>query len=328
MMLDAFNWTYALIILVSAGPSNIVFAYALASIFPPKDARVYWGVQAATIAVAVMTKQYWSAEAAMVIGSAILIIPPLACLKGSMFVKVIVTTLAVVIQYAAELPVAVLWMVVVGQPIMDNAVVAAHFGEYILVVVLIHIIILALMYWLFVKACRRFVMRSSFTALRGEGRSGRAVQGRVFLAFPLAQLVLFVVILYLVYGLADHDVPEYMVPPLIMFVTYLGVDLLLFSQMQRYADKQLSDLRAASLEARADEYLAKAAHMQGQLRDAARLRHDLRNHVHVVEGLCERGDLAEAQAYLQEAALMLWPESHGTGGESRCAREPRSGGVM
>ncbi len=127
---------------------------------------------------------------------------------------------------------------------------------------------------------------------------------KVFVAFPCVQFVLILSAMYVAFVSIGDD-ESYMVALLLLFIAFISSDILLFIQMQRYADKQLSDLRAASLEARADEYLAKAAHMQGQLRDAARLRHDLRNHVHVVEGLCERGDMAEAQAYLRRVSDLL-----------------------
>ena len=43
------------------------------------------------------------------------------------------------------------------------------------------------------------------------------------------------------------------------------------------------------------------AEVQSLLSDTAKLRHDLRNHLAVVQLMAARGEYAEARAYLEEA---------------------------
>ena len=92
------------------------------------------------------------------------------------------------------------------------------------------------------------------------------------------------------------------IAPLILFVV---TDAILLKAMRDQAEKAFADLDAELLQVRADGYLTAAAGMQQSLAEAAVLRHDLRNHLQVVEGLCERGEREEAQAYLSEAAHLL-----------------------
>lgn len=71
-------------------------------------------------------------------------------------------------------------------------------------------------------------------------------------------------------------------------------------QLSRAIRKREADLTAALLEERVAAYLQEMTETQNLLADTAKLRHDLRNHLSVIQLLAERGDYQEARAYLEE----------------------------
>lgn len=78
-------------------------------------------------------------------------------------------------------------------------------------------------------------------------------------------------------------------------------DILLLVQLNRSMRKREADVEAALLEERVAGYLQDMAEVQSLLSDTAKLRHDLRNHLAVVQLMAARGEYAEARAYLEEA---------------------------
>ncbi len=282
-------------------PLQLLLGIALTSMFPPKDAKVFWlGSLLGLLGIAMLSPVVTDGGR-FAITMLLQVAFPVACLQGRASSKIVVCIAAQFVETGLELLMWSAWMQITGLTILDHEVYLGHVPEY-LVAMFSDYALCGVGLWLLCLTYRRL---SSSVGSTWEPRGSlRRASAATFPLLPFAQIILVLSLIYVPLAVAKND-PAYMVASVFPIIICLLSDLLLFSQMQRYADKQLSDLRAASLEARADEYLAKAAHMQGQLRDAARLRHDLRNHVHVVEGLCERGDMAEAQAYLRRVSDLL-----------------------
>ena len=97
-----------------------------------------------------------------------------------------------------------------------------------------------------------------------------------------------------------------------LYAVAIVTDALLLFSIRRYQEKERIDMEAEVLSRSVDESLATASAMQVSLQQAAVLRHDLRNHMHVVKSLCEHGEHEDARAYLDEARMTLFPEESRT----------------
>ena len=292
-----------LIVLLSGGSSNLIYAWALAAVFPPKRVWAYWILQCALIMVFVIFKPYWSPECTIFLGTIILAIP-LVCLSGSLVARIVAFASSQVLMFSAELPCGLYWVAATGAPVMSMEMTRIHLSDY-LVTIIIHTTFIAVTFFLFVKVGRKCLRgsQSGKTSLQG-GVVPDSLRGGAFICFPATQFVLLSGLLWVAFVVVSDDI-SYMIITLSVFLVCLAVDVFMFIQIQRYAETRLLTMQADGLKERAEDYLAAASSMQVELQGAARLRHDLRNHLQVVEGLCERGETAEARAYLNEAAKML-----------------------
>ena len=84
---------------------------------------------------------------------------------------------------------------------------------------------------------------------------------------------------------------------LIMLLCF-GVDALLLLAVGRFRGKVRDDARAADLSGELDRYLSDYKVTVEMAQRSARLRHDLRNQVQVVNALAERGEFQLAEQHI------------------------------
>ncbi len=300
--LEAFSWPRIGIDLLNIAPTHAIYLFALSRVMRPYSSGSFW-------VICMVASLLWSPFRTLVptpvmifMGLLLMIGLPGAMLQGRALGKSIALILGAMLMIAADIPSALTWVLLTGDPVMDYDAVLGDPTAY-LVATLVHLIVFTLLMCLYVVICKRSSLLGAVYPDPSRSSRTGGMYG-VFLWFPAVQMCLLYAVFAITFVVIGNDAVFYG-SVLALFAFSLVADGFVLRGMKELSDKQLSDLRAASLEARADEYLAKAAHMQGQLRDAARLRHDLRNHVHVVEGLCERGDMAEAQAYLHRVSGLL-----------------------
>lgn len=99
---------------------------------------------------------------------------------------------------------------------------------------------------------------------------------------------------------------------LVLFCTLAALSLLAECSVlavhvawRRAREERIARLKSEMLDAQLREYLAQCDQDMRELADAARLRHDLRNHIQVAGMLIERNELEHAARYIDEMATSL-----------------------
>lgn len=275
-------------------PTQIVFLIAMARLMPPRNPVSFWALSLAWCAAWPAAKCFAPDWVNQMMGIAFTLAIPWLLLQGKGLTKLVILVVGIVIMISMDVPSALLWVLLTGTPTMDYGAVLAHPGAYALTIS-IHLLLFALALWGYCIGCRRLMGAKRLGLEPGERRRGSG-----FALFPLAQALLvgFLVFMALAYG---RDGVQGLMLTAAVILACLAADVVLFRGMKRSAERRLADMRASALQARADAYLEAASVMQADLNNAAHLRHDLRNHLQVIQGLCERGDQEEAEAYLQKA---------------------------
>ena len=230
---------------------------------------------------------------------------PLVFLSGTVRSRLFAFLLVELGLVTLEMPCSLAWVAATGLPVMDFEVMRAHFGVYLLVVLLHTALAIAL----FAPAavyCRRWVSGSrsdGWDSVSDEMASARRLQGWVAVWFLFTQLVLVWVLTWVASVLMRDDA-VYMTAALCIFIACTGVDVFMLFQIRRYGDKRLSDIQADMLESQVNEYIHMSSDMCAEVEHVARFRHDLRNHLQVAEAMVGRGEMKEASLYLDQVAAI------------------------
>ena len=282
---------------------SVQFAYLalLARVLPPRSARTFWTAEILYQGVAMFLKALYPAPLRVAVGVFGSFFIPLFMLRGSLLRRLVVCSLCMSAQTGAELVGAATWMGLTGLQVMDNGL-ALRYAPQFIACVSAEIVALALMLsglrWL----CRRFFPLDDGRGARVERRGAAWLQR--FALFPLIQVALIYSMVWIAFDVMRGD-GAYMMATAALFVLCMAADVLLFLQMDRSFKQRRAELAASVLEAQVGEYLEELAAMQRLLDDAARLRHDVRNHQAVVSALCANGEYREAEQYLEGARALL-----------------------
>lgn len=262
-------------------PAQILFAYAMAKMLPLRQPRLYWVLQVVVLFVVLTLRPlmpFWVRMAAGAIPELL----PLLFSTGPFFRRLFIVVIGVVIFFAMELPTGALWIALTGEPTADYAAVWANLPQFAFV----HVVHFALLAFAF-AVMYALVDRSSDT------HAGM----RLFLWFPLVQVVLFEILMTVSLEAMNGVMPFY-VGGSIMALVLLIADVLLFVSWRSFMQKRREEERAASLQDRLDGHLAEYGRMAGELEHVSRLRHDVRNQVEVVRLLSRNGSYDEARRHL------------------------------
>ena len=282
---------------------SVQFAYLalLARVLPPRSARTFWTVEILYQGIAMFLKALYPAPLRIAVGVFGSLVIPLFMLRGSLLRRLVVCSLCMSAQTGAELVGAVVWMGLMGFQWMDSDL-ALRYAPQFIACVSAEIVALALMLsglrWL----CRRFFPLDDGRGERVDRRGAEWLQR--FALFPLIQVALIYSMVWIAFDVMRGD-GVYMMATAALFVLCMAADVLLFMQMDQSFKQRRAELEASVLEAQVGEYLEELAAMQRLLDDAARLRHDVRNHQAVVSALCANGEYREAEQYLEGARELL-----------------------
>ena len=120
---------------------------------------------------------------------------------------------------------------------------------------------------------------------------------KYFIWFPLLQ-VPFLLIALIGIGTAAAWNPLLVVGVLLMGVFFLVSDLVLFRAIDDFVLEQFEALRIEVLERQLDEELKLFDDLSALLENSAQLRHDLRNHLQIIEMLASRGEFDTAREHV------------------------------
>lgn len=113
------------------------------------------------------------------------------------------------------------------------------------------------------------------------------------LLFPLSQCALLLAVMLAVRVIAPQS-EDALLAGSAVTVAVLGAYLLFFAVRRRQYERELADSQIAAARAQSALLLGHARELEAQAERAAKLRHDFRNQVQVVELLCSQGECAKA----------------------------------
>lgn len=192
---------------------------------------------------------------------------------------------AVAIAYLAFL---LLWMLVADDPFSYQEKYARLAGYA--VASGLHLIVLDALFVLLRRAQSRW-LTPEVKRYTGEGT-------KYFIWFPLLQ-VPFLLIALIGIGTAAAWNPLLAVGVLLMGVFFLVSDLVLFRAIDDFVLEQFEALRIEVLERQLDEELKLFDDLSALLENSAQLRHDLRNHLQIIEMLASRGESDAAREHVR-----------------------------
>lgn len=299
MALEGFDWFYFITTGANGMLSNIIVSYALARVLPVKHPRAYWASVVLFTMIILVVKQSAPLMPFAIMGTAGIIVLYMVFLGGSLAMRTAVAMLSQIFLFLAEVPTGILWVALTRAPTMNIEATQAHFLEYVAVSLFHAVLLVALFCWL-----DRLFRRITAAQSGREKQEGNGFRGGIFILFACVQFLLILLLFLIAFAWVGDSVMLF-ASLTALCLMYILVDVFLFIRMSDYLASRLANLHAETMARQADEYLQAAASMQESLQEAAVLRHDLRNHLQVVEGLCERGEHQKAQAYLHEAAQLL-----------------------
>ncbi len=295
MGIEGFAWQHYLIDCLNVYPTQLVYFSVLTQILRPRNAVVYWIVMLGGMSVWLPFKPFLSPAVTGAYSVFLQVMLPCFLFKGKTFSKILVLICGFVLVTAMDLPAALIWVCVVGNAWMSYEAVLANLPAYMLTVV-VHLALLIFVLWVFVAVCRK--TRIAPIGEPSKRESGAMVSYlKAFFPFMVMQAV--AVCIFVECSVQTGMEAGSLVLFTACFTAGVVADALALALIHRCTQAELAGMEAAALEQRANGYLAAAEAMQGRLHDVAVLRHDLRNHLQVVEGLCERGDRTGAQVYLR-----------------------------
>ena len=235
---------------------------------------------------------------------------------------------AVAIAYLAFL---LLWMLVADDPFSYQEKYARLAGYA--VASGLHLIVLDALFVLLRRAQSRW-LTPEVKRYTGEGT-------KYFIWFPLLQVPFLLIALIGIETAAAWN-PLLVVSVLLMGVFFLVSDLVLFRAIDDFVLEQFEALRIEVLERQLDEELKLFDDLSALLENSAQLRHDLRNHLQIIEMLASRGesdaarehvrnllgeienmDARDASVILRSKAALLVPSASSSASSSRMGSQHR-----
>lgn len=305
---EGYGPAFFLIDCLNVLPTQFLFAFTLVKILGTRHPKLYWTLTIASTLLFMPFRTTIPLSLKALFSVVCLLVLPIALLRGNLFKKTMVVVIANTIMAAAEFPAGLIWVALTGSEIMDYDAVLAHIPEYFGDTILFHTSCCILALWALYRICERLGI-SEEKSTQVSIKDGIAY--RAFLPFVLVQMPLLYIVAFMGLQFMNASTTDLFIA-IVLYAIAIVTDALLLFDIRRYQEKERIDMEAEALSRSVDESLAAASVMQASLQEAAVLRHDLRNHMHVVKSLCEHGEHEDARAYLDEARMTLFPEESRT----------------
>lgn len=264
-------------------PSQMVLAYALSRMLPIRRLFLYWALEIGYTLLLACFRPIIGVEFGF-IASIPLMLFLVILSEGKLSQRVVAVVLAYLVLFFAELPGSALWVAMTSAALADYDAVREHFGAFIITHAM-HLVLVAFLLAMLCMLYNRF-----YAWEKGRG----AWLPVLFLG---VQLMLVCLMILLSLGHVGEPL-QYYSGTLVLSLISFAADLLLFSSMERFAQKRNDDARALMLEKQLDCYLSQYARFVKSIERTARLRHDMGNNVQVVLALTGRGMFQEASEHL------------------------------
>lgn len=282
-------------------PVGMIYLWFVQAICPPKSAHLFWTVNSTYLFLLVFFKPLYAPSIRILLGMGASLVFPVLTMRGSLLRRTIVCALCMLLQFACELLALLVWVSLTGMSAMDNYVALAYAPQFIFAMVVGYLVVLPMLLTGLKHLCDRFF---PLEPILGRAVAETPLWQRRFMLFPLLQLVLLLVLFSITFDMT-HGSMEYAIVTLILLALCVVADFALVVQMGRSLRKRQADLEALLLEERVSSYLQDTEEVQIMMADAAKLRHDLHNHLSVIELLTQRGEYQEARAYIEQVREQL-----------------------
>ena len=185
--------------------------------------------------------------------------------------------------------------ILAGATIDDHATVAAN-ATLFACAALLEVFVEITLFWGLTALVRRFYPEEGADVAAPSSRRASVIASS-FAVFSVVQALLLALCFSVAVGPCDGDPALLRLFGLLMLLCF-GVDAVLLLAVGRFRGKVRDDARAADLGGELDRYLADYQDTVDMAQRSARLRHDLRNQVQVVNALAERGELQLAEQHI------------------------------
>lgn len=220
---------------------------------------------------------------------------PLLFGKGTLARRVTLSAFGLVIVLPGDLFLDMTFDILVGATIDDRATVAAN-ATLFACATLLEVFVEITLFWGLTALVRRFYPEEGVDVAAPSSRRASVIASS-FAVFSVVQAMLLALCFSVAVGPCDGDPALLRLFGMLMLLCF-GVDALLLLAVGRFRGKVRDDARAADLGGELDRYLADYQDTVDMAQRSARLRHDLRNQVQVVNALAERGELQLAEQHI------------------------------
>ncbi len=284
-MMSGYDFEHVAVMLVSGVPVQMLFAYAVSRYLAVERKALYWTVQ--IVGMALMVFVFWEIGSwQRIVFAYVLAFAPILFGPMPFWTRLVVTFMSVIVMALTEFPFSFAWMVISGEPVANYDVVYPRLAEFTLLSI-VNLVIVFLIYVGLGKLLKRLGLS------RDGSVSNQTFTLVNFLWFPAVQLALALLMNRVCESVSDEPLVTGMSVAVIGL--FLLTDVVILLAVAISARKQAIEARSQALEERIDASTKEFRGVAQEVERVARLRHDVRNHVLVVEALWKRGDADEAR---------------------------------
>lgn len=281
------TWENIIVELVGAVPIQILYGYAMTRLLDiPRPALFMTAYSVFALVVDPLSSRFSMPFFAMV--QILLCAAPALFARDRPLHRAIVVASSIVAAIIAYLACLLLWMLVADDPFSYQEK-YTRLASYAVASGL-HLILLDVLFVMLRRAQSQW-LTPEVKRYTGEGT-------KYFIWFPLLQ-VPFLLIALVGMGVDAAWNPLLVVGVLLMGVFFLASDLVLFRAIDDFVLEQFEALRIEVLERQLDEELKLFDDLSTLLENSAQLRHDLRNHLQIIEMLASRGEFDAAREHVR-----------------------------
>ena len=281
------TWENIIVELVGAVPIQILYGYAMTRLLDiPRPALFMTAYSVFALVVDPLSSRFSMPFFAMV--QILLCAAPALFARDRPLHRAIVVASSIVAAIIAYLACLLLWMLVVDDPFSYQEK-YTRLASYAVASGL-HLILLDVLFVMLRRAQSQW-LTPEVKRYTGGGT-------KYFIWFPLFQVPFLLIALIGIGTAAAWNTPL-AVGVLLMGVFFLVSDLVLFRAIDDFVLEQFEALRIEVLERQLDEELKLFDDLSALLENSAQLRHDLRNHLQIIEMLASRGESDAAREHVR-----------------------------
>ena len=282
------TWENIIVELVGAVPIQILYGYAMTRLLDiPRPALFMTAYSVFALVVDPLSSRFSMPFFAMV--QILLCAAPALFARDRPLHRAIVVASSIVAAIIAYLACLLLWMLVADDPFSYQEK-YARLASYAVASGL-HLILLDVLFVMLRRAQSQW-LTPEVKRYTGEGT-------KYFIWFPLLQ-VPFLLIALIGIGTAAVWSPLLVASVLLMGVFFLVSDLALFRAIDDFVLERFEALRIEALEHQLNDELQLFDDLSTLLENSAQLRHDLRNHLQIIEMLASRGEFDAAREHVRD----------------------------